>query len=401
MHQQTAQATRREPRALWIWLHRYSGLAMALFLGFAAITGCVLCFIRPLDQALNADLFYGPAAAKPAIVTEAVDRFQQAHPELRVRSFPLQVAADERIPVKVEASSKEHKLGFDQAFLDRTTGALVGQRSSEAAWNRRGAMKALHDVHYTLLAGKWGRWAMGLVAFVWLLSNIVGAYLTFPLRGPFWKGWRRMWRFSFKSSLPRMMLDIHRSSGLWLLIGLTPLAFTSVALNVFSEIYAPLAVTLAHTEPSIFDKPAPYPKGRDGHIGFTRMLALANARVAQQGETWRPATAVYLPNRDLYGVTLTDDATLNYRRLGPVYWYFDGASGRFAATDDPYGGNTGLALIRMLYPLHSGRIIGPIGVGIIFLLGLATTEMCVTGIYVWWKKRRTRKAGRRNAKATA
>ncbi len=55
-----------EPRALWIWLHRYIGLVSCLFLGFAAITGCALCFVRPLDAAINADLFKTPAVARGA-----------------------------------------------------------------------------------------------------------------------------------------------------------------------------------------------------------------------------------------------------------------------------------------------------------------------------------------------
>lgn len=381
---------RREPRAFWNWLHRYSGLAMALFLGFAAITGCVLCFVRPLDRALNADLFNGPVTVRPMLVTEAVDRFQRLHPELRVRSFPLIVPADQRIPVKVEAASKRRPLGYDQVFLDRASGAPVGKRSSEAAWSRRGAMKALHDVHYTLLVGQWGRWIMAAVAISWLLSNIVGAYLTLPLRPPFWKGWRRMWRISLKSSLSRLLLDLHRSSGLWLLVVLTPLAFTSVALNLFGEVYEPLVKAIVRHQQTAFDRPAPFPQGIDGQIGFTRAVALAEDRLKQQQEKWQPATAVYLPTRNAYGLTLTDDATLNYRGLGPIYWYFDGTTGQLVDRDDPYQDNPGLALIRILYPLHSGRIIGPIGVGIVFLLGLATTEMCATGIYVWWRKRRAR-----------
>ena len=43
--------------------------------------------------------------------------------------------------------------------------------------------------------------------------------------------------------------------------------------------------------------------------------ALADDRIHQGHETWQPATAVYLPTRNAYGVTLTDDATLNYRGL--------------------------------------------------------------------------------------
>jgi len=49
----------------------------------------------------------------------------------------------------------------------------------------------------------------------------------------------------------------------------------------------------------------------------------------------------------------------------------------------------------MLYPVHSGRIAGPFGVAFIFVLGLVTVGQCGTGVYVWWKKRRSRITNRR------
>lgn len=391
-------AVRRESRAFWIWLHRWIGLVTFVFLGFAALTGCVLCFVRPLDAALNADLFKAPAVARPIDVPGAVDRFQAAHPELRVRSFPLTVPADRRIPVKVEPAVKAKPLGYDQVFLDRASGAEVGRRLTDASLSRRGAMEWLHDVHYTLLAGKPGKYLFGGIAIAWLISNLVGVYLTLPLRRPFWNAWRRTWRFSFKSATPRLLLDIHRSSGLWLVIPLTVLAFTSAALNFF-VFYTPAAAAIVKPRPTIFDGKRPFPKGIDGAIGFRRAVEVLAADAARRPGGWQPATALYYPTRGLYGVALTDDGLLNYRGLGPVYLYADRADGRVAGEDNPYDGNTGLAVVRMLYTLHSGRVAGPLGVAVVFILGIATFEMSVTGIYIWLRKRKQRWRERRSRRA--
>lgn len=382
------------PRALWIALHRYIGLVAMLFLGFAAITGSVLCFVRPLDAALNADLFMARPVSSPIAVPLAVDRYQAQHPELFVRSFPLAVARDRTIPVKIAPSTKGARLGFDQVFLDRADGHLVGVRTAEAAWNRRGAMELLHDVHYTLLAGDWGKWFMGWIAFAWLLGNIVGAYLTIPVRRPFWKGWKRMWRFRFRSALPRMLLDMHRSSGLWLFVPLLALAFTSVALNFFTIAYTPIAHRLVAPRPSPFDAPPPFPAGVAGTLGFTKAVATVTRAADGRKDGWRPATALYQPGRQLYGVTLTDDGSANYRLLGPVYYYVDGNDGRVVDVASPYD-DTGSALTRVLYPVHSGRTFGAIGIALVFVMGLVTFGQCATGFYVWWKKRRNRVAAER------
>jgi len=93
-------------------------------------------------------------------------------------------------------------------------------------------------------------------------------------------------------------------------------------------------------------------------------------------------------------VTFTDNGVENYHRMGPITYYLDASNGRLVERDDPYTDSFGRKLTRSLYPLHSGEIAGWFGIGIIFLLGLFTAEMCVTGFYTWWKKRESRTAKR-------
>ena len=286
-------------------------------------------------------------------------------------------------------------------FLARADGHPIGSRSTEGAWNRRGATELLHDAHYTLLAGDGGKYAMGIIALGWLISNLIGGYLTLPRRPPFWNGWKPMWRSSVNSRLPRLLLDLHRANGLWLFIALAALAYSSTALNFFTPVYEPLVERLLAPKPSPFTVKAPFPKGRPGQLTFTRTLDLAKARAGQTGEIWKPAVVTYVPTRKLYGVTFTDTGLLNYHGLGPVSWFFDGDSGRFVHVETPYDRNPSLALIRSLYPIHSGRMGGVLGIALVFVLGLATLGHCVTGIYVWLKKRPPRVAVRRARKAAA
>ena len=102
----------------------------------------------------------------------------------------------------------------------------------------------------------------------------------------------------------------------------------------------------------------------------------------------------------MYGVSFTDNGVENYHRLGPVALYIDARSGRVVEVDDPYHDSFGRKLARSLYPLHSGDVAGPIGIALIFLLGLSTAEMCITGFYTWWKKRDIRGGKRPRARRT-
>lgn len=387
--------TQNQRRALFTWLHRWLGLTAMAFLVIAAATGCVLCFKKPLDRALNRDLFVRSAAGPALDPLVLVARFSAAHPELQVRSFPLNIGADDNLPVTIAPAPGASEPGYDQAFLDRIDAHIVGARSDGPGWDRRHVVDGLEEIHKNLLAGKVGRWIVGVAALFWLVSNLIGVYLTWPRKAPWLKQWKRMWRFSFKSMFARLMLDIHRSTGLWLLIGVTVLAYTSVCLNFYTEAYEPAVTRIAPSPPGLFDRDAPFPKGTRPTLSFVDAVARATQKAQADKLGWVPATAIYKPDYNAYGVTLTDNGRLHYRALGPVYYYFDAKDGHLAQVVDPYGSDTGLALIRSLYPLHSGQVGGWPTLALLFLLGLATIEMAMTGFYVWWKKHASRVAQKR------
>jgi uncharacterized iron-regulated membrane protein len=397
--------TQNQRRELFTWLHRWFGLTAMAFLVIAAATGCVLCLKKPLDRALNRDLFARANSAPALGPLVIVARFSAAHPELQIRSFPLHIGAGDNLAADVSAAPGAAAIAFDQVFVDSGDAHLVGTRAKTPGWNRRRFVEGLEAFHKNLLGGTVGRWVMGVAALAWFVSNLIGVYLTWPRKAPWLKPWRRMWRFSFKSMFARLMLDIHRSTGLWLLIGVTLLAYTSVCLNFYNEAYEPAVTRLAPSPPSVFDRDAPFPKGTRPTLPFADAVARASRKAAADKLDWVPATAIYKPDYNVYGVTLTNDGRLNYRALGPVYYYFDAKDGHLAQIVDPYGDDTGLAIIRSLYPLHSGQVGGWPTVLLVFLLGLATIEMAVTGFYVWWKKRASRVAAkaalRRNAARAA
>lgn len=387
-------------RKLWISLHRYMGLATMLFLFLAAVTGCVLCFDKAIDAAINPDLFDAPVVQQPLTPVAAIARFQAAHPELGVTAFPLGVPAGRAIEASVTAAAGHASLGFDQAFVDPADGRLIGVRENGPGWDRRHIVQGVYEFHYTLLAGTWGRWLMGIAALGWLIGNGIGFYLTFPAKGPFWHKWKRSWEIDWRGRLRWLLFDVHRASGLWLLIGAMVLAFTSVAMNFFDEAFTPAVEAISPARPSLFDAPAASPHDANP-IGFARALAAGQAEANRRGLGWRAASLSYVPDRDLYGVMFTPSGRVTYRWLGPVTYYLAGADGHFVDADDPYNDSGGRRLSRSLYPLHSGQVIGWLGVAIIFVLGLVTAEMCVTGLYMWWKDRRTRRemAERRRVKA--
>ena len=381
-------------RQFWIALHRYTGLAMTIFLGVAALTGCLLSFERPLDGWLNPDLFVPrrPGLADPRSAVAALER---AHPDLVATYYPVQAEPGRNILVRVAARGTA-ALGFDEAFLDGGDGHLAGTRQSGAGWDRAHLMRGVYELHCDLLAGTPGRWLMGGTALLWFLSNLVGLYLTWPVRPPIWKNWKRSWVFRRSSPLPRLLLDIHRASGLWLLVPLCVLAFTSVAMSFYSEALMPIVERLSPPRPSPFDRPAP-DRQPSASPDMRRILQRAIAQARARHLRWQPAVYQVEPDRGLVGVRFTASGRETYRGLGPVTYWFDAGSGQFVYEDSPYGDSVGFGLARSLYPLHTGQMIGLPGIVLDLVLGLATLEQAGTGLYLWLKRRRLRRPSRRRA----
>ena len=379
-------------RRFWVAIHRYVGLIALTFLGLAAITGMILCFRGPLDRALNPDLFRLPDSAERVEPLAAVGALAANRPDLRVTGFPLRPAAGDTLPVQVAAARPGTTLGFDQVFLT-PRGEIQAFRLTRAGWDPPHLVQGIYLFHYTLLAGDPGRWFMGVVAVAWLISNFVGLYLTFPKRAPILKGWLRSWIFKPSRSVPRLLLDLHRVSGLWALIGVCVLAYTSVGMNFFDEAFTPVVERLWPPRPSPFDRPVAGTPAAP-KIGFGEAITVAGADAKRRLGGLVPASVSYDAGHGLYGVMLTRSGTVNYRALGPVYLHVGAGDGAIVYEDNPYTDSFARQLSRSLFPLHSGQVAGPLGVAIIFILGLTTLGMCVTGAYVWWKRRPGRVAAK-------
>ena len=380
-------------RRFWVATHRYLGLFALTFLGLAAITGVVLCFRGPLDKALN------PALFRLASPTERIEPFAAAtalatnRPELAVVSFPLHPRAGETLPVEVAARRPGASLGFDQVFLDSSLGHIRGVRQTRAGWDTAHLVQGVYLFHYTLLAGNPGRWFMGAVAITWFVSNLIGLYLTFPKHRPFLSQWLRGWGLRPGRSLARLLLELHRASGLWVLIAVTVLAYTSVGMNFFDEAFTPAVNRLWPPRPSPFDRGAPAVAGSP-RITFAQAVSTAEAEAKRRLPYLHSAKVSYDLERGLYGVMLTRSGREGYRSLGPVYLHVSGGDGRIVYEDNPYTDSFARKLSRSLFPLHSGQVAGVFGVGVVFLLGLTTLEMCLSGLYVWWRRRPGRVAAK-------
>ena len=375
-------------RDLIFEIHKWSGLATFLILLVAALTGCILTFRQPLDGWLNPDLFVARPAGPALALPELVDRVEAQRPAMRVTLVIARSAAGRASVLEVSPRDPAVTAPYTQVFADPATGRILGDRLLKAGRDRRHILQGVYDLHVRLMAGSAGRVLLGVTSGVWLASSVLGFYLTLPRSGPFWRRWRSQWSVAWRARTPRVMLDLHRASGLWLFVGVLTVSASGLLLNFYSELSEPLAQALS---PARFVEPAGHAARPDARrLGYAQAIRIAETQARSDGRPLQLALASFDPDADLFRIGFSGSGVRDYWGLGPVYDYVDAATGVVVAKDDPYRDSLGRGFLRALFPIHSGRMFGWTARLYIFLTGIGTAVMAVTGLYVWLRKQKAR-----------
>jgi uncharacterized iron-regulated membrane protein len=69
----------------------------------------------------------------------------------------------------------------------------------------------------------------------------------------------------------------------------------------------------------------------------------------------------------------------------------DGSTGRILRVRDPLRARAGDAFLDWQFPLHTGEAFGTAGRIIITVVGIAPAAFLVTGLAVWWQRRKAQR----------
>lgn len=397
-----------KPRMIAVLAHRYVGLATAIFLAVAGLTGSIIAFNHELDELLNPSLLERRSNAPVLPALDIVERVEAAYPGLYVSFVDLEIdpahnlvasVSERRIPGEGEPA----ELPFNQVFIDPATGEVVGTREWGAfRLDAPHLIPFIYKLHYSLhLPGVIGLLLMGIVAILWTIDCMVGFYLTLPRGGPFWKKWGPAWRIKKGATGHRFNIDFHRAAGLWLWPLLFMLAMSGVALNLPDQVFRPIVSLVADLSPSINDLAAERQgMGAEGEpkLGFSDALALAEQQAPEHGITQQPGMVWHPRTYAAIGVAYGEHHGTG---LGNSWMFFDDRTGDLLHVEIPGAGTGGDTFVQLQFPLHSGQIIGLPGRIIISVAGLITAALSITGILIWWRKRKPARARARAARPAA
>ena len=271
-------------------------------------------------------------------------------------------------------------------YKRQVTAHQQGQRFWGACcFQRQNLVPFLLEFHYNLsLPGNWGLWLMGLVAIAWVIDCFVALLLTLPRGRPFWRKWATAWKIKGGHAY-RLNFDLHRAAGLWLWLLLLPIAISSVAMNLPSQVFKPVVSLLSSIEPSVYEARGRVPAAE---LGITRLTyQQAYERALEEGQRLGLKETIgelyYSFEYNFYGAGF---GRHDSQAHGKSWLFFHGTDGRLLGQEIAGQGTLGERFYRLQLPIHGGRIIGTTGQVIIALLGVLIAVLALTGIYIWWRK---------------
>ncbi|OAJ60237.1 peptidase [Paraburkholderia ginsengiterrae] len=394
-------------RRQFVRLHRWFGVATALFLFVAGLTGAIIAWDHELDAALNPSFFNARTAAPALSGLELARRVEAADPRLQVTFLPLTAEPGRTLQMMVlprtdPATHKPYPLDFNQIAVDPASGEIQGRREWGAvSLARLNLLPFIYKLHYTLhlpFTGgiDTGTWLMGIVGIVWLFDSVIALWLSFPS----FKAWRKSFAFRFGRGGYALTFDLHRSGGVWIWGLLMIVALTSVSMNLSSPVVRPVVSLVSTLTPDPINNPeilrAPQPG--DQVLSRERIVQLADQAGKAQHLTVPPGGLYYAEALHAYGVGFyapgNDHGDIG---LGNPWMYWDAATGKPLGMQIPGKGTAGDIFMQVQFPLHSGRILGLGGRIAISAVGIAVAVLSATGLLIWLKKMNARRRSAQNA----
>ena len=359
-------------RRILFRVHWAAGLVAGVVLAIVGVTGAMIGFEAEWLAWLNPG-YQTPSEGRSALSADAwIARAQATAPKLDPRS--LSWAGDER-PVRVRLASGR----------DRGVAVALNPYSGEVLGPERGAgaLAMAEDLHRRLAAGPIGKQFVGASTVLLIVMLASGVYLRWPGRPRAVSAWLKP---NLRLRGRALLWNLHAVVGTWLLAAYLLAALTGLwwsydgyrnLINGFAGVEGPLR------------RPAESSHAK----GATPSVSLAWSAFRSAVPDARRAS-LRLPGKDdaIIEVRYQDPRSAHERAWDSLR--IDRESGdiveRRLHRDEP----AGRRFVAALFPLHSGSWFGTPGRVLMALASLLMPLFTVSGLWLWWLRRRRAKQRR-------
>jgi uncharacterized iron-regulated membrane protein len=418
-------------RQLLVRLHRYIGLTLAPFLIVIAVTGSLIPYYNQLERAVNSKLRVVEPQGKPWTPRDLLvirERLENQDPRSSVFSLQFPQRSDSALFSRVmgaidPATGEPFELDYNEVFANPYTGERLGERAiGHFSLQPRDLVGQIFFLHYAFLfPAAVGMLIFGILGLFWAVEVLIGFYLTLPPASAankkkpaadratvFFKRWKLAWQFKWGVSSNRLIYESHRAIGLWLWALLLLFGVTGFALNL-PQYYSRFMHTFtdyAHFQELPLRPPLEKPL-LNPPVDWYQALELGERYMGEQARA--------------QGFRVGKPAALEYRRDLGMYFYLahtsrdlrhsytpnetdspataatlalDARDGSYLGVQLPTGQRGSNTVTSWMIALHTTAIGGLPWQIAVSVFGLIVSTLIVTGVLVWWRKRKMRNPAR-------
>ena len=349
-------------RKLIFNLHLYLALLAAVFIIILGITGSIMAFEPEIDHLLHPSLSYVKPAGPALSLVDLGSAVSKRFPGERIDAYFVSTSPNISYQVELEKSGR--------VYINQYSGEVLGVRPDELDF-----LAYVHQLHLRLLwqhRGDPGKKIMSCVGVAMLLLLISGLYLWWPVK-----------RIAIKkrSTGRRFWFDLHNTIGIFSLIFLLLLTVTGTIIG-FEETTTPMLYKLTGSQQS--QPPKTFPAPPPGAKPITPDQALEIARATLPGAT--PFLINVPEPKDAYRIRLRypEDRTPGGRSRMIVDQY----TGKVLFAEGSRTAPAGTRMVIANRALHTGDIFGIPSKTILSLASLMLVAQTISGIVMWWKRRK-------------
>ena len=378
-------------RKLWLDVHLWLGVGLAILIIPLSVTGAALVWHDGLDSLLNPERFRtsGAEVMQPpsAYMTAAEGALAEG-----ARATQIAMPEADGAPVTVRAmqpNPSSPRPSFFTVYLDPPTASVL-----DVADFGSSLVGVMHRLHGSFMVPGFGRQLVGWVGVAMFISCLTGIWLWWPRNNKVLKAlkWRRV---------PTVTGNLHYTMGFWVVLPLAMLSFTGAYIS-FPQTASSVYSLFAGAPPQSGGRQGP-PRRRFQMPAETTAMSLDEAvdtaKAALPGAALSGASMA-AGNPPVWQIDLVENG--ESRRVsvadgsGIVTLPQASEGGRNAAAR-PVDGARSLSMTMRRW--HDGQGMGLLWQIVIFAGGVVPAVLAVTGVIMWWRRRRARKAMERRLAA--
>lgn len=371
-------------RKLFNDLHLWLGLGSGIIIFITCLTGTLLTFNESIRASLSTPIEMNTSVPTKNLVdlTSTVKSLDKG--KINSITIPSDVSEPYKLNLK---TSKEDRRGTN-FVLDQHSGEI---HSIDKTWYD-GFYSLNFKMHRWLMNEDIGRPIVGTSTIILIFMTISGLILWIPKKiKASWKAWKPGFKIKTNAKWKRLNHDLHNVLGFYTFIVVLVMSLTGLCWSF--EWYKDGASDVLGAK--IFDRGADKKFKSDTINQTAKFTPDAILELTNKELNYKGTTRISFPEKKSGTFVVTkysDQAASSYLNDKLIFDQNGTLLKKDLYADKPLN-NKIASLIR---PIHTGEFYGLWSEIIYFISCLVATSLPITGVFIWWNKKR-----KKNKKSTA